>query len=88
VKRLLAILLVTAVAGIGGLHASAPAASAAPATAAHACSSGWTHAVIAGAHKCLRAGQFCARAHDGQYRRYGYRCTKFDARANRYRLTR
>jgi ABC-type multidrug transport system ATPase subunit len=25
------------------------------------CSSGWTHAIIGGVHKCLRAGQFCAR---------------------------
>ena len=58
-----------------------------PATAvAKTCSSGFTHAVINGAEKCLRRGQFCARAADRQYRRYGYRCTKRDARGN-YHLT-
>jgi hypothetical protein len=55
----------------------------APADAvAKTCSTGFKHAVINGAEKCLRRGQFCARAADGQYRRYGYRCTKRDARGN------
>ncbi len=59
----------------------------APAAAvAKTCSTGFKHAVINGAEKCLRRGQFCARAADGQYRRYGYRCTKRDARGN-YHLT-
>jgi hypothetical protein len=69
-----------AVAPIGG-------SSIAPAVAvAKTCSAGFKHAVINGAEKCLRRGQFCARAADGQYRRYGYRCTKRDARGN-YHLT-
>jgi hypothetical protein len=55
----------------------------APADAvAKSCSTGFKHAVINGAEKCLRRGQFCARAADGQYRRYGYRCTKRDGRGN------
>ena len=59
----------------------------APATAAaKTCSAGFRHAVIRGSEKCLRRGQFCARAADGQYRRYGFRCTKRDVRGN-YHLT-
>jgi hypothetical protein len=42
-----------------------------PAALAKTCSGGFKHAVINGAGKCLRRGQFCARAADGQYRRYG-----------------
>ena len=45
---------------------------------AKTCSGGFKHAVINGAEKCLRRGQFCARAADGQYRRYGFRCTRRD----------
>ncbi len=66
---------------------AAPAAADAPvATAAKSCSSGWKHAVINGAHKCLRRGQFCARGADRQYHKYGYHCHKRDARGN-YHLT-
>jgi len=43
-------------------------------TAAKSCSSGWKHAVIGGAHKCLRAGQYCAKGKDGTYHKYGYHC--------------
>jgi hypothetical protein len=46
------------------------------------CSSGYTHAVIGGAHKCLRRGQFCAHGYDRQYHRYGFHCHKRDARGN------
>jgi hypothetical protein len=60
----------------------------APATAAaKSCGSGWTHAVVNGAHKCLRRGQFCARSADRQYRRYGFQCTRYDSRVARYRLS-
>lgn len=39
------------------------------------CSPGWTHAVLRdGAHKCLRAGQFCANRHESVYRTKGYTC--------------
>jgi uncharacterized protein (DUF697 family) len=54
---------------------------------AKSCGGGWTHAVINGAQKCLRRGQFCTRSADRQYRRHGFRCTRFDRRVERYRLT-
>jgi len=77
------------------LAASVAAATAAPAqplvagpsAVAKTCSSGFRHAVIGGAEKCLRAGEFCAHAFDSQYRRYGYRCIRYDANVDRYRLT-
>ena len=52
------------------------------------CASGYTHAVIGGVQKCLHAGQYCTHRYDRQYRRYGYRCIRYDASAHRYRLTR
>jgi endonuclease YncB( thermonuclease family) len=55
--------------------------------AAKPCSSGWTHAVVEGEHKCLRAGQFCERGADGQYHAYRFHCHRYDARVDRYRLT-
>jgi hypothetical protein len=77
------------------LAAAATAATAAPAhpvayaptAVAKSCSSGFKHAVIGGVEKCLRAGEFCAHAYDCQYRRYGYRCIKYYANVQRYRLT-
>jgi opacity protein-like surface antigen len=66
--------------------ATAPAQPPVAANVAKSCSSGWKHAVIGGAHKCLRRGQFCAHRYDRQYRRYGYHCRKQDARGN-YHLT-
>ena len=50
------------------------------------CSGGFVHGVINGSQKCLRRGEFCARAADRQYRRYGFRCVRRDARGN-YHLT-
>ncbi len=38
------------------------------------CSASYTHAVIDGAHKCLRRGQYCSRPADRQYYRYGFHC--------------
>jgi hypothetical protein len=74
-----------AVVGLAGLPAGiATGASAAPAPAtAHAaktCSSGYTHAVIGGAEKCLRRGEYCAVAYKSQYRRYGFTCSGNPAR--------
>jgi hypothetical protein len=88
-KHRLAALAVTATAFAAALALapSRPIAPIAPAAAvAKTCSGGFRHAVINGSEKCLRRGQFCARAADRQYRRYGYRCTKRDARGN-YHLT-
>ena len=85
--RRVAILVATVLAAFAAATAT-PAAPQAQAAALKTCSSGWKHAVIGGEHKCLRAGQFCARRYDAQYRSYGYRCVRYDANVQRYRLTR
>jgi hypothetical protein len=62
--------------------ASLAAFPAAPAIAHTCTSAGTKHAVINGSHKCLKTGQFCRRASNAQYRRYGFRCvTGSDGRA-------
>jgi hypothetical protein len=89
VKRRLATLAVAvsvlapalATAPVVGTSALAPSAA-----IAKTCSSGFTHAVISGSHKCLRRGQFCARAKDSTDHRYGFHCHKRDARGS-YHLT-
>jgi hypothetical protein len=68
------------------LVAAAPAATAtasgshsSPVVAAKPCSSGYVHAVVpGGAHKCLRAGEFCShrRGYARVYRHAGYRCAR------------
>jgi hypothetical protein len=85
VRRYFALLisLVALAVGIGG----ATGASATPTTVAKTCSTGYRHAVIGGAEKCLRAGEFCTHSYDRQYQRYGYRCIRFYANVQRYRLT-
>ena len=82
--------LAVAVVAVFGASSAAPAApvAVAPLTAAKACNSGWTHGVIGGEHKCLRAGQFCARRSEADYHRYGFHCHRYDAEVARYRLTR
>ncbi len=85
-SRRAAVGLLAAISLIG----AAPAASATTpppqaAQVAKTCGSR-VHAVIGGAEKCLQRGQFCARASDRQYRRYGFHCYKRDARGN-YHLT-
>jgi hypothetical protein len=86
VRRRLAILVATLLAAVAAATAT-PATQHAQATALKTCSSGWKHAVIGGVHKCVRAGQFCSRRYDSQYRHYGYRCTSYDSNVARYRLT-
>ena len=73
--------------------AAAGAGAVAPTTTASAalaktCRAGYVHAVIQGEEKCLHAGEFCRHALDRVYRRYGFRCIRYDARVHRYRLTR
>ena len=70
-----------AVAPVLGGSVMAPSAA-----VAKTCSSSYTHAIIGGAHKCLRRGQFCARAKDSTYHRYGFHCHKRDANGS-YHLT-
>jgi hypothetical protein len=86
-KHRLAALAVTAAAFAAAPALAGPSSPIAPSSAvAKSCSAGFTHAVINGSEKCLRRGEFCARAADRQYRRYGYHCTKRDARGS-YHLT-
>jgi len=88
-SRRVGIALATFVAAFvaGTATPATPSLHAAPAIAAKTCSAGFKHAVIGGQEKCLRAGEFCAHRYDSQYRRYGYRCIRYDRRVNRYRLT-
>jgi hypothetical protein len=83
---------VLAVAGAVGVSAPAPAApvrSQAPiqAVAAKTCRAPGRLGKIEGQWKCLRAGEFCKRRDDAQYRRYGFRCIRYYQNVNRYRLT-
>ncbi len=88
-KRRLAALAV-ALCTFAAAPAVAPVLPGSPVTpsaaVAKTCSTGYKHAVIGGSHKCLRRGQFCARAKDSTYHRYGFHCHKRDARGN-YHLT-
>lgn len=45
-----------------------------PLAAVHTCSSRYKHAIIAGKHKCLGSGQFCAKRYESIYRRHGFTC--------------
>jgi hypothetical protein len=40
------------------------------------CGAGYTPAKIGGKKKCLRRGQFCAKAYKKQYKKYGFKCAK------------
>ena len=84
-RRRLAVLL-AASALVAWPVAQAPARPAQPAAiqavVAKPCSAGYKHAVIGGAHKCLRRGQFCARRYDSKYHRYGFHCHRRDSRGN------
>ncbi len=74
--------LLVALALLGAVPAaSVEAATRTPihAVAAKFCGSGYTHAVMPdGAHKCLRAGQFCShkRGWQAAYHRYGFHCKR------------
>ncbi len=86
--RKLAVLLAAVLAALAAATSSpAKPLAPAPTAAAKSCSSSYTHAVIGGQEKCLRAGEFCAHRYDSQYRTYGYRCIRFYASVGRYRLT-
>ena len=70
---------------VGALAAlSIGVASPSPAGAAHApvksCSAGYVRASMGGATKCLRRGEYCAKAEQRQYRRYGFTCSGNPAR--------
>jgi hypothetical protein len=76
----------SAVAFAGGSAAQAQPTHLSPVAVTKSCSSSYVHAIINGAHKCLRAGQYCAHGSDRQYRHYGFRCIKRDYRGS-YHLT-
>jgi hypothetical protein len=65
---------------LSGNAVAAPAAGHGP-VAQIACKK----ATIGGQSKCIARGQFCARAHARDYRRYGLSCTKRDVNG-RYHL--
>lgn len=81
--RKLATIAAAAAIAIGA--GTTPAAVAAPSgpQAQIACK----NARIGGQSKCIAAGQFCARAYQRDYLRYGYSCSKRD-RNGRYHLVR
>lgn len=66
----------------------APAAAVADtppvATAAHSCSSGYTHAALSWGHRCLRAGQYCKRDKNAEYHRYDFHCKRSTGRLTYY----
>jgi hypothetical protein len=77
-RRLLAIALTAG--ALAALPAATPAkpVETPAATIAKSCSRGYTHAIIGGAHKCLRRGQYCSRPRDREYHRYGFHCHRRD----------
>jgi hypothetical protein len=85
--RLAVLAATVAAAAVAAAGGPAQPLAYAPSAAAKTCSSSFRHAVIGGVEKCLRAGEFCTHAYDSQYRRYGYRCIKYDTNVHRYRLT-
>jgi len=90
-RKLTAALAAFTLAGAAG-GASVPPVVTPDVALAKPCSAGYKHAVINGSHKCLRRGQYCARAYDRKaprqwpYIHYGYRCIKRDANGD-YHLT-
>ncbi|MDA0161301.1 hypothetical protein OM076_13570 [Solirubrobacter ginsenosidimutans] len=66
--------------------ATAAPALAAPASDAPVAHIACTSAKIGGQSKCIARGQYCARAHKRNYKRYGFSCSKRDNRG-RYHLT-
>jgi hypothetical protein len=65
--------LIAALLAVGAL--ALPAAAPASPIATVACRSHYTSATIAGSHKCLHGGEYCARRYQRQYERYGYECS-------------
>jgi curli biogenesis system outer membrane secretion channel CsgG len=74
--------VIAALALVGAAPTASTAASAPADPAVHAAC---TSARIGGQRKCIARGQFCARSHQRDYRRYGYSCSKRD-RNGRYHL--
>lgn len=69
-----ALVATVAVLAAGGAHASAASGPEPQAQAAKRCAAGYVKARIDGESKCLHAGQYCKRAKERQYRKYGFSC--------------
>lgn len=61
-------------AGVAAAIAIATAGVGAPAAFAKSCPSGYTQGRIDGSQKCLRAGEYCDRSDQNEYRQYHYTC--------------
>jgi hypothetical protein len=61
-------------AGVAVAVAIATGGAGAPAAFAKSCPSGYTRATIDGSQKCLRAGEYCDRSDQNEYRHYHYTC--------------
>jgi hypothetical protein len=78
-KRSRLAVAITVLALFGSAGGSVSAAETGPvAVVAKSCSSGYTHAVTPGGHKCLRRGQFCShkRGYQRAYHRAGFHCKR------------
>lgn len=78
VKRV-SVAVTAACAALALVVAAAPTGSSAVRVAT--CSSGYVAAIVGGAPKCLRAGEFCSAAHEADYERYGFTCVAGHLRA-------
>jgi hypothetical protein len=74
-----------AAAGLAVLAIGVAVPAASPAVSGPSASIACVHAVIGGHHKCIAAGQYCARRYERDYEKYGYTCNKRDRRG-RYHL--
>ena len=83
VKRAVAVGVASVVLGLGCYGASAgTTGSASPLHAVGTlCGAGYVDAVIGGAPKCLRAGEFCSPGHELDYERHGFACVGGHLRA-------
>jgi hypothetical protein len=78
-RRFAALLAAVALVAAAPTAAASSDTHASPVVAAKSCSSGYVHAVVpGGAHKCLRAGQFCShrRGYARVYHRAGFYCKR------------
>ena len=82
-----AVALLVPFAAAPGPAATSPESASAPAAAEKRCKRGFRHAVISGAHRCLRAGQRCNRRLDRRYHAYGFHCHSGRLTRNRARPT-
>jgi hypothetical protein len=83
-RRRLSTYLAIASLALGGAAAAGATTQAAPASLDQPAASACKSARIGGRHKCIAAGQFCAKRYERDYRRYGYTC-RWDGRYYRLR---